>query len=321
MRYASLGRTGIELSRYGLGSYLYAPGPAAGVAWSLSGRPPRGDVTYEERRALIERALALGVTLFDCDAERELELNGRVFHDLHCRERIVLRAWLRYCPVSEEAADAGELSREVERVLRLLRTEMVDVLVVCAPGALAEGDYPRRLADTCDTLIAAGRIRCAAPYTPDGNRALGPYIETQGFGAVFVTLGLLNPTAATCGITARAAELELGVLCAQPFLRGWVFRCAEEMGWGAGERAADVASAALRWAFDQPGVCAATTGVSGLEELDVNCRAPDQPFGEKDASLLRKLIATDTYAAFIDLAREKAYPDIHDWREDPEALG
>ena len=60
--------------------------------------------------------------------------------------------------------------------------------------------------------------------------------------------------------------------------------------------------------------------MSGLDELERNGAAHDQPYGPPDASLLRKLVATEAYGEFIALSREKDLPDIHDWRDDPDAL-
>ncbi|HEV2673945.1 MAG TPA: aldo/keto reductase [Aliidongia sp.] len=122
MDYVNLGRSGLKVSRIGLGCMSYG---IEQRAWRLA---------EAESRGFIRRALELGITLFDTadmygDGESE-ELVGRALGDYARRDEIVIATKVFY-PVRPDANGRG-LSRKaifagIDASLRRLRTDHVDL--------------------------------------------------------------------------------------------------------------------------------------------------------------------------------------------------
>src|SRR3954449_2408057 len=85
MEYTRLGTTGLQVSRICLGMMSFGDPDRGGHPWSLP---------EEESRAVIQKALAAGITFFDTanvySAGSSEEITGRAIHDFADRENVVL---------------------------------------------------------------------------------------------------------------------------------------------------------------------------------------------------------------------------------------
>ncbi len=152
MEYNNLGRTGLKVSRIGLGCMTF--GSPDWAPWVLDAHASR---------PIIERALALGINLFDTadmySKGAGEEVLAEVLMPLLPRHKIVLATKL-YNPMSDDPNDRG-LSRKhvmdsVERSLRRLKTDHIDLL------QLHRFDYETPLEETLDALndvVRAGKVR------------------------------------------------------------------------------------------------------------------------------------------------------------------
>jgi aryl-alcohol dehydrogenase-like predicted oxidoreductase len=294
MKYATLGKSGIKVSRLVLGCMSFE---TRGSTWH-----------FDEAggRALVQRALEAGINFFDTantygDGGSE-EVLGAAIADMARREEVVIATKV-YFPMREDPNGHG-LSRkailaEVDASLRRLRTEYIDLYQI------HRFDYDTPVEETLralDDLVRSGKVRyvgASSMHAWQFCRALG-LADRHGWSR-FVSMqnhyNLLN----------REEEREMLPLCAHegvgvipwsPLARGRLTRP-----WGApsssdrvrvdetarkiyaGTEAADarvvasleivaaarglpLAQVALAWLYHKPVVTAPIIGATRLAHLD-----------------------------------------------------
>ncbi|WGF88438.1 aldo/keto reductase [Marinivivus vitaminiproducens] len=125
MKYAKLGRSGLEVSRICLGCMSFGEPSRGRPTWSLP---------EEESRVIIRHAIERGITFFDTaniysDGSSE-EITGRALRDLARREEIVLATKVN--SRMHDGPNGAGLSRkailhEIDMSLRRLGTDYVDL--------------------------------------------------------------------------------------------------------------------------------------------------------------------------------------------------
>jgi aryl-alcohol dehydrogenase-like predicted oxidoreductase len=148
MNYRELGRTGWQVSEISFG------------AWAIGG--DWGEVDNAESLAALRQALDLGVNLVDTadvygDGRSE-KLVGQVLRE-RPGERIYVatKAGRRLSPHVAEGYNRDNLTAFVERSLRNLQTETIDLLQLHCPPT--EVYYRPEVFGVLDDLVAAGKLR------------------------------------------------------------------------------------------------------------------------------------------------------------------
>jgi len=232
MRYRTLGSTSLKVSEISFGT----GDNAGGIIYS----------TPQEQRALIERALALGIQTFDCspDYGRGLgEANlGRVLKELGDPE-VVITTKVEIMP-----EDVGRIHDKViesvnDSLLRLGR-KRVDVIQLHNPARpkrmpeirkwmpMSPSDILEQVLPAFEELRAAGKvdyfgIACEGCETP----AIREVLASGKFPSLNVHFNLANPTAAVpigglgpgenyAGLLDAAAEFGAGVAVIRPLAGG-----------------------------------------------------------------------------------------------------
>jgi aryl-alcohol dehydrogenase-like predicted oxidoreductase len=172
MQQRPFGSTGLTVSALGLGA----------------GQVGEADVTDREAATLLNAALDAGITLVDTARGygTSEERIGR--HLSSRRDEFVLSTKGGYDIEGTADWTPANLKGSVERSLRLLRTDRIDVLHLhsCSSEVLARGD----LQDTLDALVAAGTVRVAA-YSGD-NAPLAQAAGSGRFGSVETSVNLAD---------------------------------------------------------------------------------------------------------------------------------
>jgi len=165
MRYREFGRTGMEVSAIGTGTWAIS-----GVRW--------GPTDDRESVRGIQRAVDLGVTLFDTvdvfgDGRSE-ELLGDALRGRRHGVRIITKGGINfYRRPHEQDFTPSYLDRALGESLRRLRTDYIDVYMLHSPtaDALAESD----LYDFLERLQGQGRLLAygaSVATVKDATRAL-----------------------------------------------------------------------------------------------------------------------------------------------------
>ena len=205
MEYRTFGRTGLRVSRIGLGGF-----PFGGVNRAAGWDP----WTPEGRRAAlatIDRALERGVTYLDTAPGYGDGLSEEIFGQALAgrRERVVLAT---KCPW--KGVGSAQVVASVEASLRRLRTDRIDVLQF--HGGMFEPDDVRHLLDellpALERLRDGGRVGFLG-FTAEEPWTARPLIASGRFDVAQLRYNLIYQGAALHALPeARAAGLGVAVM-------------------------------------------------------------------------------------------------------------
>ncbi|MCZ2819498.1 aldo/keto reductase [Modestobacter sp. VKM Ac-2977] len=154
MEYTRLGSTGLQVSRLCLGMMSFGDPARGGHPWSLP---------EEESRAVIEKALAAGITFFDTanvySAGSSEEITGRAIRDFADREDVVLATKVhgRMRPGPNGAGLSRKaILTELDASLRRLGTDYVDLYQIHRwdPATPIEETL-----EALDSAVRSGKVR------------------------------------------------------------------------------------------------------------------------------------------------------------------
>lgn len=203
MYYRELGRTGVMVSEVGLGGNRLGEPYAEESHWV----------------ALIQRALDLGVNLFDTAEAygwgRSEEMLGKALGN---RQDVLIAT--KMCRIRETGVQdfsAERMVQTVEGSLRRLRRETIDIYQLHSPRreALERDDW----AEGMLRLREQGKIRFIAVAVSDEADAL--WLMEQGIVDVLqITYNVFHTAPAEEGVFDMAMRLGVGLLCRMPLARG-----------------------------------------------------------------------------------------------------
>jgi aryl-alcohol dehydrogenase-like predicted oxidoreductase len=267
---------GARLSRIFLGGHEYLPdGRSRGFNEDLA-RAVQPGATFPgfggaERKAVLARAYDLGITVFDVTLDAEKEALGRNLAEMPPPYEVFVQTRPEgmvygYDPGNLKMADPALLRAEVQRILKLLRRERLDLLNlgILKPARDAEGAYLQQLAENIRSLQREGLIRFAAADSFSGEATYLAMIATGAFATLNVNLNLADdgperrviPAAKTGGMV---------VVVREALIKGELFRLGREAG------IADPARLArAKWTASRPGVDAVIVGAGTVDHLDAN---------------------------------------------------
>jgi aryl-alcohol dehydrogenase-like predicted oxidoreductase len=148
MKYRAFGRTGWQVSEVGFGAW------AIGGSW--------GHVDEDDALEALRAAIEAGVNFIDTadvygDGRSE-RLVAQVVKDSRDRIYVATKAGRRLNPHIETGYNRENLTRFVERSLKNLQTETLDLLQLhCPPTPVY---YMPEVFDVLDNLVQAGKLRC-----------------------------------------------------------------------------------------------------------------------------------------------------------------
>jgi aryl-alcohol dehydrogenase-like predicted oxidoreductase len=292
MEYRALGRSGIMVSRLGLGTW-----PLGGSVL-LAGQPTGyGQVPESEAVRAVRRAVECGVSFFDTSDSyglgRAERLLGSALADR--RGQVVLATKAGWVPDGAEKwlADVSpdHLRAAAERSRRRLAVDVIDLFQL--HRVPEPGDATEAALDAMEELKTRGVVRlvgASVGYDVDGGRRL---LRTGRIDVLQVHYNLLHQAAAPLLEEARAAGV--GVLASSPlsygFLAGrythatrfdgddWRSRLTEEelaariqrtgeMRFLAGDGTRSLLAAAVHFVLAHPAVTAAIPGFRSVEQVE-----------------------------------------------------
>ena len=175
MQYRDLGRTGWKVSTVSFGAW------AIGGAW--------GTVGDAESLAALERAIELGVNFIDTADVYGDGRSERLVGELRRRSKetiyVAAKAGRRLSPHTNEGYNRENLTAFVERSLKNLGTDAIDLLQLhCPPN---EVYYRPEVFGALDDLVAAGKLRHygASVKSPEEGLKAMDYPNLQSVQIIF----------------------------------------------------------------------------------------------------------------------------------------
>jgi aryl-alcohol dehydrogenase-like predicted oxidoreductase len=290
MEYTTLGDSGIEVSRIGLGTWAIG-----GWMW--------GGTDHEQSVDTIRNAVDLGITFIDTAAVygmgRSEEIVGDALQRHGLRDKVVLatKCGLNWSDDHQQVwreATRDRIMREVDDSLRRLRTDHIDLYQVHWPDPKTPIDETAR---AMDDLLQAGKIRAIGVSNYDSaqmdsfravaplhanqppynlfERELGdevlPYCAEHGIGTVTygalcrgLLSGRMTPDREFEGDDLRQSDPKFQ----QPRFGQYLAAVSALDSFARALAGKDVMALALRWLLDQPGHSVALWGARRPAQLD-----------------------------------------------------
>ncbi len=206
MNYRELGRTGWRVSEVSFGAW------AIGGSW--------GAVDDRESIAALHRALDLGVNFIDTadvygDGHSERLIAG-VLKERGEKVIVATKAGRRLEPHTADGYTAANLTRFVERSLRNLDTDCLDLVQLHCPPT--EVYYRPEVFDAMDDLVRAGKVRYYGVSVEKVEEALKA-IEYPNVQTVQIIFNMFRHRPAEL-FFAQAQQRKVGVLARVPLASG-----------------------------------------------------------------------------------------------------
>lgn len=313
MHYRALGRSGIKASLLSLGT---------GGASQFGQKTGVDDAG---RKKLVHAALDHGINLFDTSEQygRSEELLGLALAGVP-REKYLLATKWSYRP-GGEYAEAGSLTESTERSLRLMNTDVLDIMQF---HGILPGDYDivvERFMPEMQKLRDEGKIRLVG-FTEMMTKDPKALIPLKGltehpddWDVIMLKYGILNQWAAK-EVLPLAEKHGVAIMNMAPIRqtltresdRKAVFdqwrgdgsvdvtsiNEADPFGWLLHDGVGSVIDAGYRFAAMHSGISTVITGTANVEHLKANAR-----------SLKTPSLGADDYARLLELFGDSAAPN------------
>jgi predicted aldo/keto reductase-like oxidoreductase len=256
----------------------------------------------EARKQVLRTAFDNGINFFDVTMDSEKEALGRNLKEITPPYEIYVQTrpesfGYTYDKNNIKLAKFGLLKAEVQRILKLMQRECIEFLNIpfMKEALNNDPDYLSKISDNINTLKQEGLVRFAVADTFSGEETYLAQIDAGCFDAIFINFnfGDHHPRDK---VLSRAAEKGMGVFVREAFMKGKLFRMAEDIRFTDNGR---LSLAALRWvlAHDQVTTVAYGTGkqrnlLNALQVLE------STGFTAEDRSLLARIEASDAFKAY-----------------------
>lgn len=286
MGYRPLGKTGIMISEIALGGH--PGGPEAN--------------NEKNRRAVLERAIELGMNYVDNNIAEECALYGRTMgKSLRKHYHIGFASWPQKLTAEyEDQLTVEGMLGEIDNRLRDYQTDTLDIWrpvgATWGDGQLDQATMWEVSRRTLDKVVAVfdkvhrqGKVRflgISAHKPSVFRRVLNDYPQ---FSVILFPYMFLTKAFDGDSLLALAAKKNAGVIAIKPFAAGSIFKggTPTKLEGGVDERAASLLKAMLQ----EKRISAIIPGVLSPEHLTSNVRASherDEPLSEKDKQALRE---------------------------------
>ena len=304
MRYREMGSTGLKVSCIGLGGHEFGEnGFIRGFQDDAKLAVTRGYVFdgfgQENRKAIVKRALDLGINFFDVTIDSEKEAMGRILSDLGAGDEIIIQTRpegmvYTYDPENRQMADFNLLREEVARICNLLKRDHVDILnfAFMKEALLADPDYLDKIGDNITRLKSAGLIRFASADTFSGESTYLRQYKSRHFDTTFINYNILEE-AMSDEVIPTAARIGMAIFTREAFMKARLFRFAENA--GITDRGL-VARASIKWILSNDRITAAVIGVSTPEQLEENVSAAESSLTEEEAEVISAIQESELFA-------------------------
>jgi len=311
MEFFELSGSNVRLSRIALGGHEYLPnGNSRGFNEDFARAITPGAVFPgfggEQRKAVLRAAYDIGVNFFDVTLDAEKEALGRNLKEMPPPYEVYVQTRpegmvYSYDPGNRKMTDLALLRTEVQRILKLICRERLDLLNLGILRSAIDGDpdFVAKLAANVRALQKEGLIRFAAADTFSGEATYKVMIASGAFATLNINFNVADDGPER-HIFAAAKECGMRVVVREALLKGLLFRLGREAGI---RNDALLASAAMKWLASRAGMDAIIVGADTAAHFLDNVRALDST--ELDNAEAAALYTLRAHPAFIAHQQQK----------------
>ena len=313
MQYRQLGRTGVKVSAIGLGGHEFGQNDfIRGFGDDSKRAVTRGYIFDgfggENRQRIVEKALDLGINMFDVTIDSEKEAMGRVLKQIGQTDEILIQTRpegmvYTYDPANVQMGQFDLVKAEVQRICGLLQRDRVDILNFAFMKEAIESDpeYLEKICDIIQRLKREGLIRFASADTFSGEATYLAQYATGAFDTTFINYNVLE-TAMDDNVIPDAMTRGMGILTREAFMKAKLFRYAENV--SEADRGF-VAKAGIKWVLRNPAVSCVVVGVASPEQLEENCSCLESlELTTAESELFQSITTSDDFIA--DLSQKRS---------------
>jgi len=311
MKYRKFGKLDIEVSAISMGGHEYLPsGLSRGFNenFELAIRPDHifDGFGQESRKQVLAAAFDHGINFFDVTMDSEKEALGRNLRDMPPPYPIYVQTRpegmaYTYDRNNVKMAQYSTLKAEVERILRLMQRECVEMLNIPFMQCALDNDpeYLVKIGDNIRALKKEGLILYACADTFSGEQTYLEQMDAECFDAIYINFSF-GDRRCLDHVFPRARDLGLGIIGREAFMKGKLFKMADEAG---GIDKTSLARAALKWCLAHDEVSTVIYGTGKAKNLISAARAVDDlRLTEEELALIARIRDT---TMFRDFERQK----------------
>lgn len=311
MEFYQVAGTKVRLSRVALGGHEYLPnGNSRGFNEDFQKAITPGGTFPgfggDNRKAILRAAYDAEVNFFDVTLDAEKEALGRNLkempppYDVFVQTRPEAMNY-SYDPGNRKMLDLGLLRAEVQRILKVLRRERLELLNlgILSPALEGDQDYLAKLSETVKALRQEGLILFAAADTFSGEQTYRAMMATNVFTTLNINFNIADDVPERT-IFPLAPKHNMRVVVREAYIKGVLFRLGHDAGI---TDDALLAGAAMKWLGSRPGIDTVIIGANSAEHFRDNLSAfQSATFDQNEIDVLDKLRA---WPAFKALAKQK----------------
>ena len=281
MDFYQVAGTNVRLSRVVLGGHEYLPnGNSRGFNEDFAKAITPGHsfpgFGGEQRKALLAAAYDIGVNFFDVTLDAEKEALGRNLAEMPPPYEVYVQTRpeamnYSYDPGNRKMTDLALLRAEVQRILKILRRERLELLNLGILRAALDGDpdFVAKLAANIKALQKEGLILFAAADTFSGGATYKAMMAGRAFATLNINFNIADPEPER-EIFPFARQCGMRVVVREAFMKGVLFRLGREAGIVDDPL---LARAAMKWLASRPGMDSVIIGADTAEHFRNNVRA------------------------------------------------
>jgi aryl-alcohol dehydrogenase-like predicted oxidoreductase len=309
MQYRRFGKSKVEISVIGMGGHEYLPdGRSRGFNenFELAVTPDHifDGFGRESRRQVLKLAFEHGINFFDVTQDSEKEALGRNLKEIHPPYDIYIQTRpegmvYTYDAFNKKMADYTLLKVEVQRILKLLQRDRLDLLNFAFMKSALDHDpeYMAKIGSNISNLKEEGLIRFACADTFSGEYTYLKQIEAGCFDAVYVNFNFADHRAGR-KVLPIAKEQGLAVITREAFMKGELFRMGKEVGLTDRSRLAQVG---IKWNLSQDAVTNLIVGTNNPDHLVDNLKVLNNlELTDEDNNNIEQIRTSDSYKAYED---------------------
>jgi aryl-alcohol dehydrogenase-like predicted oxidoreductase len=311
MEFRQIADSDVKLSRIALGGHEYlANGNSRGFNEDFVKATTPGYIFPgfggEKRKALVKAAYDAGVNFFDVTHDSEKEALGRNLRDMPPPYPVYVQTRpevmnYSYDPGNRRMTNLELLRTEVQRILKLMNRERIELLNLGPLKAAFDGDpdFAAKVAANVAALKREGLILFAAADTFSGEETYKALMQSGAFSTLNINFNIADEMPER-EVFPLARKLNMRVTVREAYIKGVLFQLGREAGIADD---ALLARAAMRWIGSRPGFDHVMVGADTTDRFRDNMRAFENPaFDERERAALDKLRALP---AFVALKRQK----------------